>query len=76
MRLIFHLEVVGEDEAAGNTLSIVHLDLSNDIGSSGPRPGAPFKREESSFCFAVIADFHSFVLVFWIEKLFGFGCDW
>ena len=76
VRLIFHLDVVDEDEAAGNTLSIVHLDLSDDTGSSCSRPEATFEHEGLPFFFAVIADFHSFALVLWIEKLCGFGCDW
>ena len=37
VRLIFHVEVFGEGEAAGNTLSIVHFDRCDDIGSSDSR---------------------------------------
>ena len=76
MRLIFHFEVVGEDEAAGNTLSIVHFDLSDDIGSSDSGQEAPLEHEGLLFFFAVIAGFRAFVLVVEIEKFCGLGCDW
>ena len=71
MRLIFQVDVVGEDEAEGNTLSIAQFSLCGDTGSfvSGWRGRAPF-------FFAVIAGFCPFVFVDVIEKLRGFGCAW
>jgi hypothetical protein len=75
VRLIFHVEVVGEGEATVNILSMVHFDLCDDTGSSDSGWRLPPVRERVLFFFAVIAGFHSFVFVDVIEKLCGFGGD-